>query len=235
MHEFNQEKIMQNIADPLKHSESVAGQAKSEKSKEVLGETLVDLRKIFLEKLDVLDDDETLDTKGKIEEKQKIISNFIDELLANKEKFSKVFQTENGSFYFVSEEGQSWRFKREEDGELREQPMLNKIVFLSPEEKDRFLELKNSRFFQENLVAFQGNSQWIPEDQRKPYKIKKADFEEGNFPLEIGAYHLPEVIFNETDDSIEILGVRKYDGSIEKCFSSGIHLGHAITKIHKKN
>ncbi len=235
MSEFQKIEKIQNISDPLKNSEADLGQTNTEKPKEIPDQILISLRKNLLEKLDFLDDDQNLNIKEKREKEQKIIASFIEELLVNKEKFSKVFQTQNGSFYFVSKEGQSWRFKKNKDGEFKDQPILNKIIFLSPEEAKYFLKFMKSDFFQEYLIAFQGNLEWIPEEQRKPYKIKKTDFKEGIFPLEIGLKHLPEVLFDESEDSIEISGVRRSDGSISKCFSSGIHLGHAVTKIYKEN
>lgn len=223
----------QDIHTPQEQGGVDLTQENLEKPHEVSEKTIVDLKKRLSEKLDMVDDDETLDMKTLKEEEQKVLVHFIDALLAEKQHFSKVFQTENGSLYFVSKEGQSWRFRKEKEGGFREMPILNKVVFLSPEEKERFLELSRNTFFQEYLTAYQGNSEWIPEDQRKPYTITKSAFEEGNFPLEIGACHLAEVIFNETENSIEVVGVRKHDGSVDRCFASGIHLGHAISKIYK--
>ncbi|MEI7425583.1 MAG: hypothetical protein WCK16_01485 [Candidatus Moraniibacteriota bacterium] len=165
-------------------------------------------------------------------EEQKILQTFISELLTKKESFQFVFETENGSLYFVTKDGQSLRIKKE-NAEFKEQPIFNKIIFLSQAEHEKYIKLKKLGLFQEYLVAFQDET-FLPEAERNPYPFKKSTFSLGNYPLEIGtdSNSTKKVAFRETADQLEILGTIQADGAIKKSFASGIHNGHEITQIY---
>src|SRR5713226_6220320 len=56
---------------------------------------------------------------AKIKKKEQvIIKNLRSELLGQKDRFKNVFKTERGSFYFVTETGQSLRFKGFEEADI---------------------------------------------------------------------------------------------------------------------
>lgn len=196
---------------------------------------LKNLKQKLIDQIDLLreefDEKRALGIAWLKKEEQKILQNFISELLTKKESFQFVFETKNGSFYFVTKDGQSLRIKKEND-ELKEQPIFNKIIFLSQEEHEKYIKLKKLEFFQEYLVAFQ-DEKFLPEKERNPYPFKKSAFSLGNYPLEIGIDRnsTKKVAFKETDDQLEILGTIQKDGDIKKSFASGIHNGHEITRI----
>lgn len=194
--------------------------------------TLFDLREELSLEIDKIYEQD-MPLKEKKELNQGIKRSFIERLLRERGQFSKVFQTEKGSIYFISKDGKSWRFKKNDDESIRDEPIINKIVFLSSEECDKFKEIKRDRFFQERLVGFSEDRHWRSEEDRAPYEIKKTDFGEGVYPLEIGVSSFPEVIFEETEESIKILGTKNHDGETVRSFASGIHLGHAVTEVYE--
>ena len=194
---------------------------------------LVALREQLLNQIDELEDQfDEKRKKEKIsfswfkEKEQLLIKNFIDFLLKQKEAFQSVFETENGSIYFVSKNGQSWRFKKEDD-HYKEQPILNKILFLEPQEGSKFIDLKKKPLFEEYLV---GSPKLA--NQPTPYVFKKSALTIGNIPLEVGINGFAPVVFEENESELKIIGTQKPNGDVEKYFASGIHNGHPISKIY---
>lgn len=181
---------------------------------------LVEIRKDLISRLDKFEKEEKslgLDYAGIAKRRQKIEVDFLEELLGQKEKFKFIFKTAQGSVYFVSENDQSFRFKME-DSKFDNQPILDKIIFLSLEEKDRLFEIKNSELFQERLIG---------------YKLKKEKFSKGVFPIEFGINHMRKVAFIENDKELEILGTQTEEG-VEPFFASGIHIGNSVAEIIKE-
>lgn len=194
---------------------------------------LVNLRKQLLNQIDELEDqfDEKRE-KEKIsfswfkEREQLLIKNFLNFLIKQKDSFQSIFETEKGSIYFVAKNGQSWRFKKEESF-FKEQPILNKIIFLEPLEADEYINLKKNHLFEEYLV---GSPKLI--NQPSPYIFKKSALTIGNIPLEIGINGFAPVVFKETENELKIIGTQTSTGTIQKNFASGIHNGHPISKIY---
>ena len=183
---------------------------------------LFDLRKKMHDEMSLFVDEmweAGVDTKEIISKKREFLENFVEKLKTMKEKFKFIFETENGSIYFVSKNGKSWRFKKEEGEDyFSDQPILNKIIFISPEEREKYLEIQNTPLFQELLVG---------------YSFQKSDISKGFFPLEIGAQGFREVVFEETEKTLKIIGT-KINDEVEPIFASGIHLGHSISNIFKE-
>lgn len=157
---------------------------------------------------------------------QILIKNFLNSLFKLKNSFQSIFETEEGSIYFVAKDGKSWRFKKEEDF-FKEQPILNKIIFLEPQEANKYIDLKKKPLFEEYLI---GSTKLI--DKPTPYVFKKSALSIGNIPLEIGINGFAPVVFEETETELKIIGTQKSDKTIQKIFASGIHNGHPINKIY---
>lgn len=196
---------------------------------------LIDLRKQLVDQIDQLEDrfdenrtKESLSVAWLEQEKQTLIKNFITNLLKQKESFSSIFETEKGSIYFISKNGQSWRFKKEGDS-FKEQPILNKIIFLSPGEAKKYIQFKKCPLLEEYLVGMEDS---ISPECRNPYLFKKSTLSHGNIPLEIGSHDLFPLVFEEDEKTLKIIGTRMSNGTIEKFFASGTHNGHPISKIY---
>jgi hypothetical protein len=146
----------------------------------------------------------------------------MEKLKERKEKFKNVFETENGSVYFVIQGGKSLRFKKEKEGEgecFKRQPILDNIFFVDDVARDTFLKIIKS-----------GNG-----DNLLDIEIEVSDFSIGRTPVEIGIMGRGEVVLDEYEKDgkkyLKVIGT-KYKGIEEmyKSFSSGAHIGHKITK-----
>ncbi len=145
----------------------------------------------------------------------------MENLKAEKEKFKLVFETEKGSVYFVSKNEQSWRFKKEDDERVACQPIMQKIFFVSIKEAQRIINFKKELCFQEKIIGFQ---------------MEKTDFAKNVVPVEMWIENSQQkLFFKENDHSIEISKIA-YRASGEEAdqFASGIHIGHAVSRIWKK-
>ncbi len=154
-----------------------------------------------------------------IRTRQEVVGSFLFE----KDRFSKVFQTLNGSWYFQTADGYSLRAKSISDelefGEgvgnhFKFQPIMSDMFFISPEEHERT-------------------------DRKKEYpgeSIKIEEYKLGVVPLEINVTALGvRVVFEKTGDRLKLIGTDWGDGKIdtEGNMVGGIHVGHPITKIEK--
>lgn len=158
------------------------------------------------------------------EEKEQITTReFLENLLKEKERFKYVFETEKGSVYFVLPTGQSWRFKKASHG-YKEHSILTKIFFIDSETFE-YLFSKG----QLGIGAFE--KQFINQ------KIKTVKLAEGVFPVEFGLSDYPEIIFEEDEDCVKIIGVkvktREGEEIIPHFMASGWHFGHVVAKIIK--
>ncbi|MFA5961472.1 MAG: hypothetical protein WC848_02200 [Parcubacteria group bacterium] len=167
-------------------------------------------------------DENGASTKELREKRQRMMSEFVENLKIEKEKFKLVFETEKGSVYFVSKDGQSWRFKRDEDGKINDQPIVNKIFFVSDEEAERILEFKRADpNWQENIIGFE---------------IRQSEFKEGVRPVEMGIKSSHQkLFFEEGGGKIKLAKVVfVHNNEEDDQFAAGIHIGHAVSRIWKK-
>jgi hypothetical protein len=187
--------------------------------------SLVDLRKEMTDGIDEVEDGwckKGISTRELVENEQKMMMAFVEKMKKEKEKFKLVFETEKGSTYFVSQDGQSWRFKKNEDGKIEYQPILKKIFFVSDDEAERILEFKRiDPNWQENIIGFE---------------IRQSEFKEGVRPVEIGIESSHQkLFFEEGSEKIKLAKVVYAHNNEEASqFAAGIHIGHAISKIWKK-
>lgn len=156
------------------------------------------------------------------EEYKRLIKNLhqntVDKLIANKERFAHIFQTEMGSYYFVLQSGQCFRIKSSEKS-LLTQPIMDNMFFIGMSECDLLLD----------EIAKKGPTILIDRliDVTEPKK--------GVCPVEIGMHNTgssPSI--TRFDHAIKIMGsISKDSKIIEKQLYCGVHFGHAITEIIK--
>jgi hypothetical protein len=173
-------------------------------------------------------EDEMYDKKGNNEAgnffeelrkmKRSLTEGFINELKKEKDRFKHIFETEKGSIYFVTENGESLRFKN--DGkEIKDQPILKKIFFI---EEAMSTEISQARASMETDYYVLNN------------KIKICNFRVGACPLEFWmASDSNEVVYQEDGKNLEILGIKRENGEEERAFYGGFHIGHKINNIIK--
>ncbi len=191
---------------------------------EIRIEKLSDFLKIFykelIDKLRVIEDDyfkgRFSSEKEVVQAEQKVIREFISSLIEKKEEFKHVFETETGSIYFVSENGNSWRFKKVRD-EYNIQPVLRKIIFIDDKEASRIKELLENSINSEKLIGA----------RLKKYKLKK-----GLIPFEFCFADQADIEYDESEDELVIKGQRLENGKLDVHFFPGIHMGHKVVKIY---
>lgn len=159
--------------------------------------------------------DQTLEESSK-ERRQEIVKKFTEKLKNEKEKFQNIFETENGSLYFITKNGESLRIKKD-GNEAKIQPICRKVFFV---EEKTFNELmENRRYLDEYLLA---------------HKIKTCPAKTGAHPFEFQIIGFPEIIYEVNEGELKIHGTKYEKGEeIQKSFVSGFHLGHKIINIIK--
>jgi len=143
--------------------------------------------------------------------------NLVEKFIADKEKLAHIFQTEQGSYYFVLRSGHSWRIKSEERG-LTSQPIIDNIFFIDKKTAREILD-DHSRGDAQNLID---------------REIKCVDYQKGACPFEIGIHNYNRPAIEKAGRYIRILGTMPPDrDKLEKQISCGTHIGHEITEIIK--
>jgi|GEM_PF-4137786 len=147
---------------------------------------------------------------------KKIIENLLKKLLEQKNRFAHVFATELGSTYFVTQDGQSLRFRVDRrNGQMSIQPIMKNIFFI---DESGFEIVKNAikmdfyPLFHNNVPIFEPQV--------------------GLYPLELNSESSHgEIVFEKTPTKLMIKGSRYRDEEIQKQIFGGLHIGHKITKI----
>jgi len=164
----------------------------------------------------------------------KIRGEFVEQLLFEKERFSRVFKTSNGSTYFHLKTGQTLRAKIIPDqyefmiGEgkhLKFQPIMRELFFVSQEEADRLKE------------GFGRNRQFLPAEE-----IVVTEYGLGASPFELNVVYDSEgatqVVFEKKDNKLllkgsewkDLHGIKNFDA---EQLVGGIHLGNPIVEVLK--
>ena len=150
----------------------------------------------------------------------------IDELIKESERFKYVFQTANGSIYFVLETGESQRLKCSQ-GKFEWssiQPLLKNLFFVSGSESERILKLIRESY--KGYDALLG----IP--------LEEVNLGVGVHPVELNMHHAPkdfDTLLERSGDRI-VLKAQKHewdDHNEPGQISNGIHIGNAVTNIVK--
>lgn len=146
----------------------------------------------------------------------------IAKLLQERDRFTEVFRTEQGSIYFVAADGTSWRFKQKNE-RVRMEPPMTTIVYLNEQGKEKLMSLKDPGLGWQESIFFA--------------PIPTVELAAGTQPLEIGVVgYGGRVVFTHTNNELTIVGIdRTGQGDLDYSFASGLHLGHKVTEIIKKN
>lgn len=149
--------------------------------------------------------------------KEEFVNDFINELIESKEKFAKIFKTENGSIYFVIKDGESLRFKKQkvvsDTFETKIQPITSKILFISEEDAEKIIK-------ERTLESFGSGDPRAKEEK----EIKIVKYGIGTTPLEL----------NLSQDWPDRLEIKEKDGETVSISGFGpYHVGHAIKEIIK--
>lgn len=161
--------------------------------------------------------------KEREEKEPAITQEFLENLIKEKERFKYVFETERESVYFVLPTGESWRFKQTTRG-FDSQPIITKIFFLDAKNMEDLHEKMGLKIrnFEKEIIN---------------QKIETTKLKEGVFPVEFGVLGHPEVLFEEGENYIKIIGTkektREGEAIIPRFVGSGWHFGHAVTNIIK--
>jgi len=218
----------------MPRGEGLEGRAEKEKQGDITLKELNELTrnldfKIF-EMQDQLYEDNpnmSLDERMGIQDQEthKLIEGLVEKLEQKKERFRQVFETEQGSKYFVTQQGESVRIKRTNgeryaQGDL--QPPTRKIFFIDQNEFDRLPDKRAEKL--------------------RDVKIRQAEYQEGAYPVELNIDGFGwEIVFEEGEDPngeryLVMKGSRPADHEIDKSSDQlvgGFHMGHKITEIIK--
>lgn len=153
-----------------------------------------------------------------------VVSNFLDALLSQKERFTHVYETEKGSTYFVLKSGESLRLKRSRDdeekwGRYSVKPMMEKTVFIPSET----VELLKTKLHE----GYSSTSSWIGID------FKMGEYEVGMHPFEINMVHQQgRRMFMETNnDTFRFVGSEEEGITYTDELNAAYHPGNKIIKI----
>jgi len=140
---------------------------------------------------------------------------FLDETLNSKDRFSKVFRTELGSYYFVIDSGEGFRvkwnpLKSGKGGFFQIQPIMKTTFFLPQAEADRILKDKR-------LELHIG----------KP--IQTTEYEKGAVPLELNKHE------SEANSEYTLTGKTLVisEPTPSKYKAPACHIGNAVSEILK--
>ena len=140
---------------------------------------------------------------------------FLDEAIKSKNRFSKVFRTEHGSYYFIIDSGEGFRvkwsrLKKGEGGFFQIQPIMKTTFFLPQAEADRILK--------ERRLEMQIG---------KP--IQTTEYEKGAVPFELNKYG------SEVHSDYTLTGntVVIAEPTSPKYAAPSCHIGNAIGEILK--
>ncbi|MFH1047540.1 MAG: hypothetical protein V1738_04515 [Patescibacteria group bacterium] len=150
------------------------------------------------------------------EEKQ--TAELVERLLGEKEKFESVFETERGSVYFVCHTGESFRFKKTDNG-YKSQQMMKHIYYLKSDvAKQLHDEMKNG-LFQFWLMKQEIEADSNPAEGLTPFEMCVRGHQEGEFDI------VPTTV------GFKIARTEKNPRKDEPQFYAGYHIGHEISRI----
>ncbi len=150
----------------------------------------------------------------------------IESLIKESERFKHVFQTSNGSSYFVLNSGESQRIKCSDNkfDSRSIQPLLNDLFFVSDAEFERLIKLVKGSYLRYDALL------GIP--------IEEVDFAVGAHPIELNMHHAPSPfdILLERSGNIMFLNAKKHEWDppgLQGQISNGVHIGNRVVKIIK--
>lgn len=196
-------------------------------------DVLVDLKNRFQDTLNALPQEAQ-------EQRQALTQQFLVELEEKKEAFPHMFQTEKGSWYFVTPEGHSLRF-RAENGLYEVKRPMHRVVYTSE---------KSATAIMHALKRFGG---YELDRVLVGRRIASVPLQVGAVPLEFGLAQ-NHIVMDEGIGAVRPLGTERWnegEGTFEADTRKGLrqvqpgeafldtrningfHIGHAITAIKR--
>lgn len=149
-------------------------------------------------------------------ENNEIIRRCLDELLALKDGFEKVFETEQGSIYFLLKSGEVVRIKKKDEyypNSWQIPPITKNIFFVSADQLQKIID--------EYHKILSG----------KTIDVVKCGI--GAHPIDLGLIDDAVLVYDEVgSDRVTFKGYKFSDGDFSENVS-GIHCGNKITRIIK--
>lgn len=149
-------------------------------------------------------------------ENNEIIKRCLDELLALKDGFEKVFETEQGSIYFLLKSGEVVRMKKKDEyypNSWQMQPVRKDIFFVGAEEIQKIVS--------EYKYILSGKT------------IEVVPCGIGAHPIDLSMIDDAVLVYDEIgSDRVTFKGYKFSDGDFSENVS-GIHCGNKITRIIK--
>ncbi|MCX6745078.1 MAG: hypothetical protein NTX82_06155 [Candidatus Parcubacteria bacterium] len=149
---------------------------------------------------------------------QQLHGNLIENLIRDQEKLAKIFQTENGSYYFILQSGHCLRIKKGDKG-LHSEPITDNVFFVAAKTGQEILD-QYDKYGTPGIVD---------------KEIKLTNYQIGARPLEIGLHNYAQSpVIDNRGSAIIILGAKlKGSNEVIKQVACGMHVGHEITEIIK--
>ena len=158
--------------------------------------------------------------------KDRICKTYIEQFLNERKKFTSVFQTSTGSYYFVLQHGECWRFRQKKNEGFEPQVVSSRIVYVTETEAEEMLtELKKNP-----------NDNSIFTNRRFFSSVHPT---KDLVPLELGRCRVEEPIFEHpSPDTVRLVGVKNpkngksaiYNAS-NRFLSLSYHIGHGVDTI----
>jgi hypothetical protein len=155
------------------------------------------------------------------------VRGLIDLLVKEQDRFKHIFQTDQGSMYFILSTGHSQRIKAEDGkfGPGSRQFMTKEIFFISPVEQERISNIVREAP-ERRYGALLGK------------QIHTISLSVGSHPVELninGYNPVFDVRLDRKEGAIIMNGARNEwdDPNREPQISNGIHIGHPVVKIYK--
>jgi len=163
------------------------------------------------------------------------VDKLLEQLLTEKERFSSIFRTENGSHYFILHDGSSLRFQQrylgvddEDDNTYALRPIANHVFFVDPPGALKLRELMNFPGY-----ALQAGNESCA--------ISTTELKKGSLPFEYGFPSVRNIIpvFKLDATTATYVGSEE-NGRIKPIvghrdpasYDMGVtHLGHAVSEV----
>jgi hypothetical protein len=178
---------------------------------------LLKLRYDFMRKLGLINMGKKTHEQRK-SDVQDAIKLFIAELKEQNNQFKSIFTTESGSEYFVTQTGESLRFRLDQARGYEIQPIMKQIKYIdNATAEDLLNSIQNKYDYEEAIIG---------------REIPTVELSVGVYPLEFGLPNRPEIVVAEELGYIKIMGT-KMDNEIDSKHIEGFHLGHSVSIIEK--
>jgi hypothetical protein len=190
-------------AEPFSNTEAMPDEKREQLLGAIDSEELRHRRDAAMDEIFAYD----IDYKEAAELATQVVDRLKNELLAQADRFDKIFVTESGSYYFVAGDGASLRLQMAAEGYKKITPVVLNQIFVDGETGGELLPTLNHP---EELVG---------------QPIRKQPYAIGMQPFEFGISGMPNIRCEDNENTLTMLG-DDHGGN-----HSGFHLGHKIAHI----